>query len=142
MKYIYIIYSFLLICLFTGCSVDNAWNDKSLPGTWKLEAVNFSSGGEPRIWSAVEDGYTYSFRNDGTFSSTRFDECEQGTYITTANELKLDYGCEGFILGIEDTEGILVEELKFEGGYMILIPKYLQCIEGCKYKFRKIAPAE
>lgn len=141
MKHLYFICICLLVCTLSGCSVNSDWDENSLAGTWQLEAAYSSSGG-PGSWSTVEDGFTYKFQRDGKFFSNRFEECGQGTYSTTANELTLNYNCEGFVIGSEDAEGVLVEEFRFEGKSLFLTPKYLLCIEGCSYKFRKIAPAD
>lgn len=141
MKHFLLICSILLACTFTGCSTDGEWDETSLPGTWQLDAV-YSSAGGPGSWSSAQNPYTIKFQRDGKFYSTRFEDCEQGIYTVTANELTLNYTCEGFSPGIGDPEGFLVENLTFIGKFMHLKPKYLFCVEGCEFKFRKIASAD
>ena len=94
--------------------------------------------GGPGSWSNVENGYKYTFLDDGNFSSDRFNECSSGTYLVESNKLILNYDCDGFTAGIEIPEGIFIEEINFESGYLTINPTYVICIEGCEYKFKKI----
>jgi len=55
-----------------------------------------------------------------------------------SDELILDFGCYGFTTGIETPEGTFVEKMTFEKVYLILQPTYLDCTEGCGWKFKKI----
>ena len=109
-----------------------------LVGKWKLTETFNSDGGTPPEWTAIDNGYTYSFHQDGSFTSNRFSECTHGTYTLEANLLKLDFGCTDFTSGIESPKGTFIEEINFEKEFVILIPTYLTCFEGCKYKFEKL----
>ena len=97
-----------------------------------------SDGGSNPQWTTVANGYTYTFSDDGTFSSTRFTECTTGTYEVSSNSITLDYGCAGFGTGIENPAGTFVENYSFESENIILTPSYMNCIEGCGYRFEKI----
>ncbi|APY12118.1 hypothetical protein BWZ22_13155 [Seonamhaeicola sp. S2-3] len=137
MKPIILILSMLLS--FTSCSDDDTKSqEESFLGTWKLIETYGSDGGSNPQWTIVDNGYTYTFSNDGTFSSTRFTECTTGTYDVSNNTITLDYSCVGFDTGVENPPGTFVENYNFENGNIILTPTYMNCIEGCGYKFEKI----
>lgn len=139
MNYIlkYGIASMLVMSLFSCNNDDDINQEQSLIGTWQLVEVYLSPGG-PGSWSTVENGYKYTFLDDGNFSSDRFNECSSGTYLVESNKLILNYDCDGFTAGIEIPEGIFIEEINFESGYLTINPTYVICIEGCEYKFKKI----
>lgn len=139
------ILTLILISIFAvalmGCSNDDdngIPHDGSIVGTWKLVETYSNPGADPGEWNSVDDGYIYTFSADGTFTSTRFTECEYGTYTIESDLLTLDFGCDGFTAGIEDPGATFVEHMTFEGNKLILKPAYLVCIEGCGYKFKKI----
>jgi len=137
MKPIILILSMLLS--FTSCSDDDTKSqEENFLGTWKLIETYGSDGGSNPQWTIVDNGYTYTFSNDGTFSSTRFTECTTGTYDVSNNTITLDYSCVGFDTGVENPPGTFVENYNFENGNIILTPTYMNCIEGCGYKFEKI----
>lgn len=142
MKQLILILSMLLS--FTSCSetVNPKEQDTSIVGTWQLIEVYGSDGGSNPQWTPVEDGYTYTFKSDSTFSSNRFNECEIGTYSTNQDQLTLNYSCDGFTTGIEGSEGTFVENFKIENSLMFLSPTYMSCIEGCDNKFKKIGNIE
>ncbi|MCX2839923.1 hypothetical protein OQ279_17490 [Salinimicrobium sp. MT39] len=125
---------------FISCSDDDeeVKEKDSLIGTWQLVQTYANSGAGPGNWNEVEDGYTYTFLQNGDFYSTRFDECTSGTFSTESNLLILDFGCDGFTTGIEAPEGVFVEEYIFDNGLLVTNPTYLTCIEGCGFKFRKM----
>ena len=130
----------LAICFFIlGCSEEETkQQEQSIYGTWKLIEIYQSDGGSNPQWSNVDTSYTYTFNKDGTFSTTRFTECTQGTYDKSNNSITLDYRCNGFNTGIENPPGTFVERYIFENAHLILTPSYLNCFEGCDYKFEKI----
>lgn len=51
----------------------------------------------------------------------------------------MNFGCEGFTTGIESPQGTFIEQMYFENGHLILKPTYLNCIEGCSWKFDKLS---
>jgi len=133
----------LAISLFTFNCTQNNNNfknseDKKLFGTWKLVEVYSNTGADSGVWNTVENGYTYTFLSNSQFSSERFLECENGMFSLENNELILDFECDDFTAGIESPQGTFVEEITFESNSFILIPTYLNCIEGCGWKFMKI----
>ncbi len=132
--------SILFLIVVFGCKSTNnkASITSSIVGTWQLAEAYQSIGG-PATWSAVEDGYTYTFSANGDFTSNRFTECTKGKYSVTSNELTLNFGCEGFTKGIEKPEGVFIEKITFESDYLFIKPTYIICTEGCNYKFKKIS---
>lgn len=137
MKNMYLILSVLF--LFTGCNEEEAkQQENSIYGTWKLIEIYQSDGGSNPQWTIADISYTYTFNNNGTFSSTRFAECASGTHKVTNKSITLNYSCNEFDTGIENPPGTFVENYIFEKNNLILTPSYLNCIEGCGYKFEKI----
>lgn len=137
MKNMYLILS--IFFLIVGCDEEETkQQENSIYGTWKLIEIYQSDGGNNPKWTSVNNGYTYTFSNDETFSSTRFTECTTGTYDISNSTIILDYSCAGFDTGVETPPGTFVENYNFENGNIILTPSYLNCIEGCGYKFEKI----
>jgi len=129
-----------MLLSFTNCNSDNGAKeqDNSIIGIWKLIETYGSDGGSNPLWTPVDNGYTYTFHENGSFTSDRFSECSEGNYSISGNTLTLDYGCDGFTAGIEIPEGIFVEKYIFKNENMILSPSYMNCDEGCEYKFKKI----
>lgn len=137
MKSLILILSMLLS--LASCSDDDTKSqNENILGTWKLIETYGSDGGSNPQWRPVDNGYTYTFNNDGTFSSTRFTECTTGTYGVSNSTIILDYGCAGFDTGVENPAGTFVENYSYENGNIILTPSYMNCIEGCAYRFEKI----
>ena len=130
---------FSIIFSITSCNSDDTnKQDNNIIGTWKLIETYGSDGGNNPQWTLVNNGYMYTFNENGSFTSNRFSECSEGNYSISANNLTLDYSCSNFDTGIETTAGTFLEEYSFEGTNIILTPTYLTCIEGCKFKFQKI----
>lgn len=136
-----IAFSIIFGILFISCNEDNeeVKDKNSLIGTWQLvQAFEYSEAG-PGNWNEVEDGYTYKFFHNGDFYSTRFDECTSGTFSTESNLLMLEYSCDGFTAGIEDSAGIFMEDYIFVDGLLFVNPAYPTSVEGFVLKFRKIS---
>lgn len=125
----------------SGCSDDDDQSELSatgISGTWLLTETYIYEPDNQGHWVPTENGYTYTFNSDGTFSSTRFFECTTGEYSMSKNQLILTYDCKGFDTGIEDKAGTFIENYHLENGKIILTPTYLNCDEGCGFKFEKI----
>lgn len=137
MKPIVLVFISILLILSCNNDDDTQINDNSIIGTWKLIEV-YGNDGANGQWTDVDNGFTYTFKNDGSFTSTRFSECLYGTYVISESSLSLDFGCENFSTGIESPEGTFIESYRFEEGKLYLSPTYLSCDEGCSYKFSKI----
>ena len=123
-----------------GCSNndENKTEENSIVGTWKLIEIYNNPGFGSGSWNTVDNGYTYTFSTNGEFTSTRFTECSSGIYSIESNELSLDFDCDGFTAGIENPEGTFIEQFAFESSNVVFTPTYLNCIEGCGWKFEKI----
>ncbi len=134
----------ILVLIVMSCSSDNNDNksgtNNRMIGTWRLVETYIGTGDlSTTQWETVENGYTYSFNRDGTFSSSRFSECESGAYEFSEELLTLNFGCDGFTTGIDSPEGTIVENYLLENEFMYLSPTYLSCAEGCSYKFQRIS---
>ena len=129
---------FILTTLISlsSCHIDD--NDNSIIGTWYLIEIYSSDGGSNAQWTSATNSYIYQFMENGSFISNRFSECTTGTYTIENDKLILNFGCEGFTTGIESPQGTFIEQMRFENGYLILKPTYLNCIEGCGWKFNKL----
>jgi hypothetical protein len=130
----------ILLILTSSFTCEKETTAKSEPnnnlfGTWQLIETNF---GIPNGWNKIENGYTYTFLENGRFTSTRFSECTYGTFTLTETSLTLHFGCAGFSTGIEQPAGIFVENIFWDNGYLLLHPNYMSCDEGCAYKFQKL----
>lgn len=137
MKTIILIFS-MLFSLFSCNGTDTIEQENSIYGTWTLIEIYGSDGGSNPQWTSVTIVYTYTFNENGSFTSSRFSECTSGTYSIENDKLILNFGCEGFTTGIESPPGTFIEQMYFENGHLILKPTYLNCIEGCGWKFDKL----
>ncbi|MBE8725910.1 lipocalin family protein [Flavobacterium hungaricum] len=117
-----IILLLFVIILQLSCSNDreNGTKENGIVGTWKLSEGYVGDGTVNTKWIAINNGYTYTFKNDGTFTSTRFNDCQSGNYTLETNLLTLDFDCAGFTTGIENTPGTFIENYKMEKGKIIL----------------------
>ncbi|WP_158640509.1 lipocalin family protein [Anseongella ginsenosidimutans] len=123
----------------TGCEKDAAGSGEgSLLGTWILVETKVSDGGSFAQWMAVDDAYTYTFKKDGSFASSKFSDCVTGTYTITGDQLILTYSCERLSGGIQSPQGGFVENFLLIGEFLILTPQYTVCYEGCGNKFLRV----
>jgi len=139
MKTIYLIFIFILF-MNTACTKDESNKQENVIfGSWELIEIfvndGSSSSGE---WQQPNTVYKYAFLDDNTFTSTRFLECDYGTFTITEDTIELHFGCEDFTTGIENPQGVFIENYTFENNHLILVPTYLSCDEGCGWKFKRI----
>jgi hypothetical protein len=128
-----------IFTLFIGCAkVEEIQTENSIYGTWRLVETYNSSGAGDGKWLKVTNSYTYTFNTDGSFKSSRFPECLSGDYDLTSTQITLKYGCVNFDSGITSPPTTFVENFSFEGSFLFLKPSYLNCDEGCSFKFQKI----
>ena len=113
---------------------DFSGKDEPIIGKWKLVEAFISDGG-PQYWVNVENGEEITFTGDGLFSSNRFSECTKGDFSIELNELYLNYNCEGFTSGMENSEGLITCNIAFESNDLLLTPTSLICIVGWNYKY-------
>lgn len=119
----------LITILFYNCSTNNNLSDnKSIIGTWKLKEVIKSDGSIG--WQPVDNGYEYTFFKNGNFTSSRFVECDMGTYFIESNKLTLKFSCDGV------NENVFVENIHFESGFLITTSNNIGCFY-CQNKFEK-----
>lgn len=120
-----------------ACNADGSLEvtDSNLLGTWKLTEAFISSGG-PQYWVDVPDGDEFTFLVNGTFTTTQFPNCNEGSYFIEESELRLQYNCEE-----PDTPyqaDLITYNLELKSGYFLATPTSGPiCIEGCSYKFEK-----
>ncbi len=131
----------LVICSLFNCknTDDNDSQASSLVGNWKL-IEEYVVDGVNGNWVTVlgENSYHIQLFENSTFSSTKYNECEIGTYSFINDELTFDYGCDGFTIGVETPEGVFVENYQLLDEFLFLTPTYLSCFEGCGLKFIKL----
>ena len=132
---------FSMLILLSSCSGDNTDKQETpIIGTWQLIELWFPYNGLTPEWKAVENGYTYTFKSNSVLTSNRFSECSGVSYSVSEDKLTLNYKCNDFYTGIEETRpSIFIENYTLEGEYLMLIPTYLSCAEGCVYKFKRIS---
>ena len=134
------------ICIFViNCSENSETtsNEDTLTGKWMLVEtyVTYGANGEwiGDFMPAPEELiYSYTLNNDGTFTSTKFEDCQSGNYTFSSSEIIFDFECEGFTAGIENPPGTFKENYTFDNRNLILTPQYLLCVEGCGWKFVKV----
>ncbi|MDR2206101.1 MAG: lipocalin family protein [Flavobacteriaceae bacterium] len=134
MKNLFIITSILLSAFLVSCNNEDS-RETPIVGTWKLVEYFGGNSADNIGWHPIDNGYTYTFNGDGTFTSTRFSYCTQGTYILTDSKLTLKFDCTE-PPGLSDN-GVLIENFSWDEEYFILTPTYLFCDEGCAEKFEK-----
>ena len=135
--------SILPVFLFVLIACSNSENQEinklnRIVGTWQLTEIGLGDGRSSSSGTVIENGYKYTFNENGTFSSNRFDQCSEGSYSVSSNHLILDYNCKDFSTGIENPPGTFIEIFAFSEGFMFLSPTYMNCDEGCYNKFKKI----
>jgi len=94
--------------------------------------------GYPTQSEIIENGYVYTFKTDGSFTTNKFvlAECESGNYSVTETTLTLIYTCTNLTSG--NPPGAFIKNYYFQDDKLILRPSYLNCYEGCEYKFEKL----
>jgi len=132
----------LFISVLFGCeNNEDAIDENSIVGNWKLTAAYISSGG-PQYWVSVDDGYQLSFSGNETFTSTQYTECEDGVFFINSDMSVLSflYGCNGFTTAAQNSNGLITYAIKtFDKDSFILTPTSGPiCIEGCSYKFERL----
>lgn len=139
-KYLKISLLLLFVCVACNDSNENkeVFDDiiskETIFGKWKLTETSFSIGGPEQITRDVEDGTEYVFFEDGSFTSTRYDECSRGEYRINLeeNELIVKYTCTDFTPNIVDENGEFVYYIGFkDSNSFTLSPRTVICTEGC-----------
>lgn len=136
-------FTFVFNFLFISCDgpQESKNQDTSIVGTWKLIETFGSDGASNPIWRTLrkeDNAYIYTFKDDGTFTTTWVSDCSYGTYEINSSAIMLDFECKDFKSSLESPDGKIIENYVIEDGKLILTPAYLLCIEGCGFKFEKI----
>lgn len=119
----------------TSCDKEVAI-ETDLVGSWQL-VENYYSPGGPGEWHDVEDGFEYTFSDDGSFT-TDSNSCGIGSYSFDGRVLTLEYSCAGFLTGRENDNNQITFGLVFQVNHLILTPTSGPiCIEGCMEKYRR-----
>jgi len=125
--------------LFLSCTKSEKIQTQEIPlfGTWQLIEVYEAYSENPNgNWYAVDDGHFYTFQDDGTMISNRFN-CSYGIYEIKMNEnieqrrITISFNCEN-----SQHQGNL--RMPFFEEYLILIDE-ISCDEGCAEKYVKIS---
>lgn len=135
MKNVFLIFSMLFIA--TNCGQEETkQKENSIYGTWKLteEYIVLGVNGN---WTQIQNGYTFSIESNNTFSSTEFQECMKGVVDISETQIVFKYECDSFTTGIESPEGEFSYKYSFVGNKLSLIPNFMNCDEGCGYRFSK-----
>lgn len=124
-----VIFTLFFIPLFS-CNKDDGASTSNIKGTWQLIEIYSSDGGSPGAWYPVENGYTYSFKDNDIITSNKF-SCN-GVYIFNSSvNINITFDCpEAGSLGDYD--------ITFENGNLILTPNPTSCDEGCAEKFKRL----
>ncbi|QOG02207.1 hypothetical protein [Flavobacterium sp. MDT1-60] len=138
MKKIILLLAILISQISCNNDKETKPKDTGILGTWKLAESFVGEGASATKWASVTNGYTHTFKSDGTFTSTQFTECTKGIYKLENTTLTMIYGCPGFTTTKEKPTGTFIENYKIENGKMHLSPINLLCFEGCEFKFIKI----
>lgn len=131
----------LLACLsLIACSEDEnkVEQEPSIYGTWQLSQIYSDPGTGEGGWIDIDNGYNYKIVPGGTFSSTKFNECSDGTYSITNQTIDFTFNCTDFTPCEEDSQ-TCSENFTLEDQFLVLTPNYLECDEGCAYRFTKIS---
>ena len=138
---------FLLLFILSGCNDhenNRQQNPPSIYGIWQLIESYSDPGrtGEGK-WIKTNDEYSYEILINGTFNSTKYNECSTGLYSISKEKktISFTFSCDDFD-PCEASSVLCNESFSFDNQYLILIPNYLQCDEGCAHKFEKIAEPE
>ncbi len=126
-----------LVLILLGCGMDEEIferNPEGLEGTWKLVESAFSTGAG-LIISPVKDGREIRFLPNGTFVMSPREDCGSGFFYFDGEELKLDLFC-----GMEEQKAdSLFYKVEIQKEFIKLIPVSPVCIEGCWFKYKKLA---
>lgn len=125
------------ILLLVSCQNDDN-NNATIYGKWQLVAQWYGNALEdeeddtPFIWQPVANGETYQFNPNGSFSKSGEPSVNcQGRYEYNSSQALLSIICE-------TNDNPYEYKTEWENNNMILIPTNGTCIEGCKFKFKKI----
>ena len=127
----------LFIALFVACTSNDTENTipttaKNLAGQWQLVATYISPGGASE-WKEVENGFSYTFKDDGTYLMTTSENVieQSGVFRFENEEIFMDFNSEGEA----KTLGYIMELKATE---LTLSPSFPAiCFEGCFYRFKK-----
>ncbi|MEM8887889.1 MAG: lipocalin family protein [Bacteroidota bacterium] len=129
---------FMIMFLF-ACEreMQDPTQEDSLIGTWQLSEAFYSIGGAGS-WNKVEEGFSYTFEENGVFRTTKFEDCSSGKYIVEGDKIRMKYDCGNPLPDFANAEGELVEQFKFIGKHLHINPAYVFCTEPCDSKFIRI----
>lgn len=125
---------FVLFLSFAACSNNdgkgNQRQQQTLFGTWKLIEIYGSDGGGMLQWNPVQDGYNYTFKENGVLLSNRF-SCNGSYSLENDNHTSINFDCNV-------SKFTQTYDYHFENNRLILEPHPNPCDEGCMEKYKKI----
>ncbi len=139
MKTIFLLFTFFFFASSCGEEKQPEPQENSIYGTWQLVEQWLGNVGDTSVnWTQIQNGYTFSIEPNNRFSSTKFQECTQGIIDINETQIVFKYECSGFTVGIESPEGEFSYKYSFVENKLNLKPNFLDCDEGCGYRFSKI----
>ncbi|WP_445731197.1 hypothetical protein [Mariniflexile sp.] len=123
---------FSIILSFSSCSQNDEGkrDNNSIIGAWKLVEIYSSDGGSNPQWNQINNGFTYTFYNNGDVKSSKFN-CDGKYKINTSNSLHIEFDCD-------DSKMKGNFDFTFLENNLIFTLNPNTCIEGCTEKFMKI----
>jgi len=133
-----IIILFITLQLIISCNSDNNENNSLILGKWQLTDVWYGmpvedpEGENNPTWHPVNNGYSYTFHPNGNFvrSGDSSNSCS-GNYNNNLQQTELTIHCD-------TSDFIEIYQIEWENGNLILNFTNGNCIEGCKFKYKKI----
>lgn len=127
----------ITISMLSCSKSEDSDTQRDIIGSWVLSSSLFDIGNGMPEWNDVENGHTFSFKLDSTFTSSKFTDCSTGVFSLEGGQLTLDYDCDSLLVAGEFVESILIEKIDFDGGNIILQPTYINCVEECGFRYEK-----
>lgn len=87
--------------LFTSCNADDenkrkCAGDQSVYGRWMYKGLLVKDNADGDIWNPVENGHLLDINEVGTFFSSEYNDCDEGTVVVAGNMITLEYACPDF----------------------------------------------
>lgn len=131
----------LQFLVIMGCSKDNTDDNNSILGKWQMVELclsDGSTGNNSTDCVQTENGYTFQFNEDGTFTKQdNLSICSNGVFTFNNTDIFLEYINE---IGCPLIGDAYILDYKFLEQKLSLIPSEENntCDEGCEERFKRI----